>query len=149
IGCSRPLGPTRYGPRRCCSSAATLRSTYTMMAAEFSSITKTKSVRTIWAISSGVIHPSPQNHESTKQPPASMRSYRMLRAPRRWQRATAFLDVRFVLVPEMLQCREHRGHGGITEGAQRLARDIVRHARQEIEIAHLTLTALDALEDLV
>ena len=39
------LGPTRYGPSRCCSIAATFRSTYTMTAAEFSSMTKTKSVK--------------------------------------------------------------------------------------------------------
>src|SRR5262245_7509686 len=65
IGCRRPLGPTRYGPSRCCSSAATLRSTYTIAAAEFSSMMKTKSVRAIWAMSSGVIR-STDHHEGTK-----------------------------------------------------------------------------------
>ncbi len=64
-GWSNPLGPTRYGPRRCCRNAATFRSTYTMMAAEFSSMKKTKSVRPIWATSSGVIR-SKGNHENTK-----------------------------------------------------------------------------------
>ena len=54
-GCIRPLGPTRYGPNRCCRNAATFRSTYTMTAEELSSATKTNSVRTIWATSSGVI----------------------------------------------------------------------------------------------
>ncbi len=40
-GCSSPSGPTRYGPTRCCMSAATLRSAYTI-AADASSMQTTK-----------------------------------------------------------------------------------------------------------
>ena len=54
-GWSKPLGPTRYGPSRCCSIAATLRSTYTITAAEFNSMKKTKSVKPICAISNGIM----------------------------------------------------------------------------------------------
>jgi len=53
-GCSSPCQPTRVGPMRCCSSAATRRSTHTIAAAELSSATKMNSVRTICARSSGV-----------------------------------------------------------------------------------------------
>jgi hypothetical protein len=36
-GCSSPCQPTRIGPRRCCSAAASRRSTHTIPAAESSS----------------------------------------------------------------------------------------------------------------
>ncbi len=120
-GCSSPCQPTRVGPSRCCSSAATLRSTYTIAAAELSSATKTNSVRTICATSSG-------RH-------GLMRSHRVPRPPRRGQRAAPFLDVRLVLVPEMLQRRQHRRDRGVAERAQRLAGDVARDAREQIEIA--------------
>src|SRR5262249_3841173 len=122
-GWRSPLGPTRYGPSRCCISAATFRSTYTMMAAEFSSITKTNSVRTIWAMNRGVM----LNR-------SSVRADRMPRAPVGRQRAAALADMRLVLVPEMLDRRQHRGDGGIAECAERFAGNVSRDAQQQIEI---------------
>src|SRR5207249_4610663 len=130
------FGPTRYGPSRCCSSAATFRSTYTMIAAEFSSMKKTKSVRTIWATNSGVIDSyCYRDHEGTKARrrkrsssswcssclrvfvvafavvafwSVSSSSHRLGRSPVGRQRAPSFFDVRFVLVPEVLQRRQDR-----------------------------------------
>src|SRR5256885_11397914 len=149
-GCSTPFGPTRYGPSRCCRSAATFRSTYTMTAAELSSMKNTKSVRTICAMRSGVIRDaSSRERRNRGGSRASVRSDGLPRAPVGGQRAPPLPDVRLVLVPEVLQRREHRRDGGVAERAQRLAGDIVRDPRQEIEIAHLAVAPFDALQDLV
>src|SRR6185369_12630434 len=171
-GCRTPLGPTRYGPSRCCSSAATLRSTYTITAAEFSSMKKTKSVRTIWATSSGVMR-STVHHEDSKSHEEhddslgqeerrglrgssrlrdtssfSVRSHRLSRPPVGRQRAPSFPDMRFVLVPEVLQRGQDRRDGGVAERAQRLAGDIPGYAAEEVKIAHLAFTSLDPPENL-
>src|SRR5207247_8767909 len=96
-GCRSPFGPTRYGPSRCCSIAATLRSTYTMMAAEFSNMTNTNNVSAICAMSNGVIQ--------TRV--LSMRACGLVaRAPVGGQGAASLVDVRLVLVTEMLQRRQ-------------------------------------------
>src|SRR5262249_34431986 len=145
-----------------------------MPAAAVSSITKTKRVRAIWATSSGVIclyrdHEDPKTRRPTMNPlyktffvrascfrvfvvpaPApSVRSHGLARAPLGGQRAASFLDMRLVLMPEMLQRRQHRRDGGVAEGAQRLAADVGRDAGEQIEIAHLPFAALDAPQDLV
>src|SRR5688572_28780791 len=132
-----------------------------MPAAELSSMTKTNSVRTIWPISSGVIG---IRHEDTKTrnlrcssscfrvfvvASVLMRGYWLPRSPARRQRAPAFPHVRFVLVSEVLQRRQHRRDGGVAEGAERFAGDVLGNALQEIEVAHLTLAALDLAKDLV
>src|SRR4051794_8547941 len=168
-GCSGPCQPPRAGRSRCCSSAASRRSTHTIAAAEFSSMMKTKSVRTICATSKGVIK-NKGNHEGTKTTKkhennrsaffvclrelrdfvvALMRSHRVLRAPWGRERAAAFLDVCLVLVPEMLQRRQHGRHRRVAEGAQGLAADVARDAREQIEVARLPLATLDAAQDLV
>ena len=74
-------------------------------------MTKTKSVRTICATRNGV-----------------MRATACDAAPVGRQRAPAFPDVRFVLVPEMLQRRQHRRDRGVAEGAERLAGDVAGDA---------------------
>src|SRR5262249_12102589 len=99
-------------------------------------MTNTKSVRTICAMSSGVIV-------------ALVGSYRLARTPRGRQRASSLANVRLVLVPEVLERRDHRCRGGIAERAQRFAGDVRRDAREQVEIAHLAFAAFDALEDLV
>src|SRR5262249_5665361 len=139
----------------------------------FSSITKTKSVSTIWAMRSTVICLD-RDHEDTKTrrthedplctrrdlreasclrvfvvPAPSVCSYGLPRAPVGRQRAAPFGDVRLVLVPEMLQRRQHRRDGRVAERAQRLAADVVRDAREQIEVAHLSFAALDAAQNLV
>src|SRR5262249_13790518 len=106
-----------------------------MMAAEFSSITKTKSVRPIWATRSGVI--------------SRVRSHASERAPGRRQRAALLPDVRLVLVSEVLQRRPHGRDGGVAERAERLAADVRRNARQQIEIARLPFSGFDLPENLV
>src|SRR6185503_15151746 len=144
-GCSSPCQPTRIGPSRCCSSAASRRSTHTIAAAECSSAMKTNSVRTIWAMSSVVIRVA----QPFRAAQCLMRPHRLARPPFRRQRAAPFLDVRLVLVAEMLQRRQHRRHRRVAERAQRLAGDVVRDALQHVEVAHLPLAALDAAQDLV
>ena len=72
-----------------------------------------------------------------------MCAYGLSRPPFGGQRAAAFLHVRFVLVPEVLQSREHRGDGGVAERAQGLPRDVVGDVLQQIEIAHLALASFD------
>src|SRR5215831_9300131 len=62
--------------------------------------------------------------------------------------AASFADVRFVLGAEVLQGRQRRRRLGVAERAQRLAGDVVRDARQQIEIAQLPFAALDLREDL-
>ena len=57
------------------------------------------------------------------------------RAPLGRQRAAALADVRLVLVPEVLQRREHRRRGGVAERAERLAGDVAGDAGEQIEIA--------------
>src|SRR3954463_2961550 len=96
---------------------------------------KTNSVRTIWAARNGVID--------------SVRSHRLPRAPLGWQSASAFSNVRLVLVPEMFQRRHHRRHRGVAKCTERFPRDISRDAAQQIEIAHLTFAAFDAVQNLV
>src|SRR5437762_2832457 len=105
-----------------------------MMAAEFSSMKKTKSVRPIWAMSKGVI--------------GSVSGHRVASAPRRGNGAPPFPDMRLVLVPEVLQGRQHWRRGGVAEGAQGLAGDVARDAQQQIQIAHLPAATLDLLQDL-
>src|SRR5580704_16012562 len=114
-----------------------------MIAAEFSSITKTKSVRPICAISNGVTEMFSRSHEAhedarrtrcTKDrlvdlrdlrvfvmPWSMRRRHSLTRTPRGGQRAPPFLDVRFILVFEVLERRQDGRHGGIAERAQRLA----------------------------
>ena len=46
-GCRMPHQPTRYGPRRCCEKAATLRSASTSTAAEICSAKNTTWIRTM------------------------------------------------------------------------------------------------------
>src|SRR5262245_7509688 len=78
----------------------------------------------------------------------SVRSYWLSRAPVGRQRAPSFPDVRLVLVPEMRQRSQHRRDGGVAERAQGLAGDIPGDAVEQVEIAHLAFTSLDALENL-
>src|SRR5262245_41067798 len=99
-------------------------------------MTKTKSVRPICAMRSGV----------TKQP-SSVRADGLTRAPVGRQRATSFLDVRLVLVPEMLQGGHHRRDRGVAECAERLAGDIAADAGQQVEVGQLPFAALDFLQD--
>src|SRR3954464_7368151 len=80
---------------------------------------------------------------------SSVRPHRMAGAPVGGQRAVPRLDMRFVLVAEVLEGRHHRRDRGIAEGAQRLAADVGGNAGQQIEIAHLSFTALDLPENLV
>src|SRR6476646_1997963 len=101
-----------------------------MMAAEFSSITKTKSVSTICAARNGVI--------------ALVGRHRVPGAPFGRQRASPFPDMGLVFVPEVLQRRQHRRHRRVTERAQRLAPDVGRNAGQPLQISRLAFTALDA-----
>src|SRR5256885_5285671 len=112
---------------------------------------KTKSVRTICAMSSGVID-ARRDHEGTKTRrntknafykcclrasscfrafvvAASVRSHRLPRAPGCGEGAAAFCDVRFVFVAEVLQGRQHRRDRGVAERAQRLAGDVAGDAR--------------------
>src|SRR5262249_57882036 len=79
----------------------------------------------------------------------SVRSHCLRGAPWCGQRAAPFPDVRFVLVPEMLQRRLDRRDGGVAERAQGLAGDVPRDAREQIEVAHLPFAALDPPQDLV
>src|SRR6267378_7467045 len=102
-----------------------------MTAAELSSMKKTNRIRTICAISSGVMWM------------CSVRVNPLARAPLGGQRASALFDVRLVFVAEVRQGREHRRHRGIAERAERLAGDVGGDARQQIEIARLPLAALD------
>src|SRR5581483_5611002 len=169
-GCSRPRGPTRYGPTRCCRNAASLRSKYTMSAAELSSITKTNSVRPSWASSSGVTiplrrpatrpparragpagRPGDRTRDQTPRrvPPESMGLDQRPGAPLGRQRAAALADVGLVFLPEVLQRCQHRRGGGVAEGAQRLAGDVAGDAAEQIEVAHRPLPALDPAKDLV
>src|SRR5262245_36381103 len=76
-----------------------------------------------------------------------MRSERLSSPPVRRERAAALADVRFVLVPEVLERREHRRDRSVAERAQRLAGNLSREARQQIEVAHLPFAALDTLQD--
>src|SRR5438874_7214667 len=92
-------------------------------------MTKTKSVSPICAMKRGV--------------GISVSSDWLPRPPVGGQRAPAFLDVRLVLVTEVLQRRHDRRHRGVAEGAERLAGDVRRDVRQQIEIAHLSFAALD------
>src|SRR5689334_20241131 len=78
-----------------------------------------------------------------------MRAYRVARSPGGRQRAATLFDVGLVLVPEMLERRQHGRDSGVSERAERLARDVARNARQQVEIAHLAFAALDLLQDLV
>src|SRR5688572_24505701 len=108
---------------------------------------KTKSVRPIWAMNKGVMRQR-RSHEDTKTRKEigfsscfrvfvvafSVGSHRVLRAPVGRERATSFSDMRLVLVPEMLQRRQDRRHGGVAERAERLARDVGGDARQQIQI---------------
>src|ERR1700704_3166397 len=110
-----------------------------MTAAEFSNITKTNSVSPICATSNGVIDCSSRRHESP----------RLCGPPVGRERAPAFLDVSFVLVPEMLERSQNGRDRGVAEGAERFAGDVGRDAREQVEIAHLSFAALDALQDLV
>src|SRR5262252_9120260 len=96
----------------------------------------TNSVRMICATSIGVIV-------------TLVRSHRLAGAPRGWQRAPPFPDVRLVLVTEIFERGEYRCRSRVAKGAERFAGDVRRDARQQIEIAHLAFAALDALEDLV
>src|ERR1700738_3718842 len=109
-----------------------------MMAAEFSSITKTKSVRTICASSSIDICGGRPSQGRL------VRSYRLARAAVGGQRGAAPFGVGLALVPEMLQRRQHRRHGGVAERAECLAADVVRDAGEQIEVAHLPFAMLDA-----
>ena len=61
---------------------------------------------------------------------SAVRAHRLPRAPVGRQRAAPFPDVRLVLVPEMLQRRQHRRDGGVAERAQRLAGDVAGDARR-------------------
>src|SRR5439155_6777489 len=65
------------------------------------------------------------------------------------QGAAPFRDVRFVLVPEVLERGQHRRDGSVTKRAERLAGDVPGNARQQIEIAHLTPTTFDLPQNLV
>ena len=64
-------------------------------------------------------------------------------------RTAALTDVRFELVPEQIQRRQHRRRGGVAKRAERLADDVVGDAVQEIDVLHLALSPLEALEQLV
>src|SRR5947208_959812 len=101
-------------------------------------MTKTNSVRTIWAI-----------RKTFMERRSSVCADRMPGAPVRLQRAAPFLDVRFVLVPEVLDRRQHRRYGRVAERTQRLAGNVSRNAEQQVEIAHLPATALDLLQHFV
>jgi hypothetical protein len=59
------------------------------------------------------------------------------------------VNVGFVFVPEVLQSGQHRRHRRVAERAQRLPRDVLRDARQQVQIAHLPFAAFDAAQDLV
>ena len=90
-----------------------------------------------------------RDHEGTKprrRKSAFLVRPTVLRPPRGRKRAAAFLDVRLALVPEMFQRRQHRRDGGVAERAERPAADVVRNAREQIEIAHLPIAAPDALQ---
>src|SRR3954469_24317060 len=71
-----------------------------------------------------------------------------LRAPVGRHGASSFADMRLVLGAEMLQRRQRRRCLGVAERTQRLAGDVVRHARQQIEVAHLPFAAFNARQDL-
>src|SRR5262245_44523617 len=141
-----------------------------MAAAELSSATKTTSVSTTCAMNSGVI--GYRHHEDTKPRRRTKRAvskdfFADLRArrvfvvpspfsalpppasPRCRQRAPMLPDVRLVLVPEMLERRLDRRDRGVAERAERLAADVARDARQQIEVAQLPLTLFDPSQDLV
>src|SRR2546427_4841516 len=131
-----------------------------MTAAEFSSMKKTKSVNTICAIRRGVIQALPRKHERTKCQTvlfscfrvfvaSRVRSYRLPRAPLGGQRAASLVDVGLVFVPEVLQRGLDRRDRRVAEGAEGLARDVRGDPRQQIEVAHLALAALDPVQDLV
>src|SRR5437764_487161 len=102
----------------------------------------------------------PRKHESTKPKPiwfscfpvfvaSSVSSYGLPGSPFSWQRAAPFLDVRFVLVPEVLQRGQHRRDRRVAERAKRFPGDVAGDAAQQIQIAHLPFAALDALQNLV
>src|SRR5436305_7186559 len=56
-------------------------------------------------------------------------------------------DVVQVLVAELLHARDHRADGGVAEGAERLAADVVGHVEEEIGILRTPFAALEAIED--
>ena len=76
-----------------------------------------------------------------------MRSHRLACAPVGRARAAAFAHVRFVLGPELLDRRQHRRGGGVAEGTERLAGDVVRDAEQQIDVRHRAVAAIDLVED--
>src|SRR5262252_9628367 len=64
----------------------------------------------------------------------SVRSHRLRRAPGRRHGAATFPDVRFVLVPEVLERRLDRSDRRVAERTERLAADVARDAREQIEV---------------
>src|SRR5438477_3912916 len=106
-----------------------------MTAAEFSSMKKTKSVSTIWAMKRDVIPTSPRKHESTKHQAVLFSCFRVFvasrvcshglpRAPLGGQCAASLVDMGLVFAPEVLQRSLDRRDRRIAEGAERLAGDV-------------------------
>src|SRR4051812_8621352 len=80
----------------------------------------------------------------------SVRSHRHpRRAPVGRYRAASLADVRFEFGAEVFHRRQRRGCRGVAEGAQRLAGNVVADADEQVDVPHLSFTALDAGEDLV
>src|SRR4051812_6453265 len=119
--------------------AQTLRSIHTMNAADNTSMLKTTKIRPSCAMTGGggsqLISVRPHRHPR--------------RAPVGRNRAPALAHVRLELGPEVLDGGQRRCRGGVAERAQRLARDVVADAHQEIDVAHLSFAAVDAGKNLV
>src|SRR3954463_2860037 len=111
-----------------------------MNAAESTSMLKTTKIRPSCAMIVGV----------GSQLLISVRSHRHpRRTPVGGHRAAPLADVRFELSAEVLHRRQGRCGGGVAEGAQRLAGNVVADADEQVDVAHLPFTALDAGENLV
>src|SRR5687768_6056368 len=80
----------------------------------------------------------------------SVRPHGRLRgAPVGRNRAPALADMRLELGAEVLHGGQRRRRRGIAECAQRLADHIVADTHQQVDVAHLPFTVLDAGENLV
>src|SRR5687767_4899290 len=135
-GCNSPCGPTRYGPYRCCMKPMIFRSASTSSADALISMKNVRPMMASW---------TPDLRSN------SVRScqHRLFRAPVGRQRASSFLHVRLELVPEVVQRGEHRGRRRITERTQRFADDVGGHAKEQVDVLHLPVAALDPQQQLV
>src|SRR5262245_4272613 len=80
--------------------------------------------------------------------PDSVCAHQLPRAPVGRTGTAALLHVGLELAAELLQERLHWRGGGIAEGAERLAGDVVGDRHEQVEVAHPTLAGLDLPEQL-